>query len=50
MTRRVLIIFSFFYTLFCYSQIDANSLIGLPNAADIAEINAIVNPQIGSIV
>ncbi len=36
-----------------YSQIgpnDANALMGLPTATDLAEINAILNPQIGSVV
>ncbi len=36
-----------------YSQIgpnDANALIGLPNATDLTEINAILTPQIGSVV
>jgi len=50
MTKIFLILTIFFSTLFCYSQIDANSLMGLPNAVDIAEINTITNPQIGSVV
>ncbi|WP_438710089.1 hypothetical protein ACSTS3_12575 [Aquimarina muelleri] len=33
-----------------YSQIDADSVIGLPTATDLTQINAIVAPQIGSIV
>lgn len=33
-----------------YSQIDANSLMGLPTATNLAEINAILNPQVGSVV
>jgi len=36
-----------------YSQIgpnDANALMGLPTATNLAEINAILNPQIGSVV
>ncbi|MEW7290996.1 hypothetical protein [Aquimarina sp. 2304DJ70-9] len=36
-----------------YSQIgpnDANALMGLPTATDLTEINAILNPQIGSVV
>ncbi len=36
-----------------YSQIgpnDANALLGLPVATDLTEINAILNPQIGSVV
>ena len=33
-----------------YSQIDADSVMGLPTATNLAQINAIVGPQIGSIV
>lgn len=33
-----------------YSQIDVNSLMTLPTAADISEINSVTNPNIGSIV
>ncbi|SHJ65676.1 hypothetical protein [Aquimarina spongiae] len=29
---------------------DANALMGLPTATDLTEINAIINPQIGSVV
>lgn len=33
-----------------YSQIDADSVMGLPTATDLTQINAIVGPQIGSVV
>ncbi|GGX21623.1 hypothetical protein [Aquimarina muelleri] len=33
-----------------YSQIDADSVIGLPTATDLTQINAIASPQIGSVV
>ncbi|MBQ0740990.1 hypothetical protein J9332_42635, partial [Aquimarina celericrescens] len=32
------------------SQIDADSVIGLPTATDLTQINAIASPQIGSVV
>ncbi|MDY8138779.1 hypothetical protein [Aquimarina sp. 2201CG5-10] len=49
--KRILIgIVSLIISFSGYSQIDANSLMGLPTAADLTEINAIVSPNIGSVV
>ncbi|WP_241461456.1 hypothetical protein [Aquimarina macrocephali] len=48
-----LISLSFILSVGMYAQIgtgDANALMGLPAATDLAEINAIIGPTIGSIV
>lgn len=45
----IVVLFLSFSTM-VYSQIDANSLMGLPTATDLAQINAIAGPQIGSVV
>ncbi len=44
-----LFLFSIWSTVI-FGQLDANSLMGLPTATDMAEINGIASPQIGSIV
>lgn len=53
MKLHILIAILFCYSLLGFSQIganDANALLSIPQATDIAEINAINTPQIGSIV
>ena len=47
---KYLLFIAFIYSQNMVAQIDANSLMGLPTATNITEINAILNPQIGSIV
>lgn len=53
MKKLPLILSFFILSVSTYGQIgpnDANALLGLPPATDLAEINAILNPQIGSVV
>ncbi|WP_241507292.1 hypothetical protein [Aquimarina sediminis] len=53
MEKKIIIVLLFILPIGVYSQIgtgDANALMGLPSATNLAEINAIVSPQIGSVV
>ncbi|PKV49782.1 hypothetical protein ATE84_1819 [Aquimarina sp. MAR_2010_214] len=53
MKKLPLIAFSFILSTGMFAQIgtgDAGALIGLPTATDLAEINAIIGPSIGSVV
>lgn len=50
MKKIITAIFTYVLAATCFSQIDNNSLISIPQAVDITEINAISNPRIGSIV